>query len=166
MADVLKSFGVQWPLLVASFINFFILLFLMQKFLYKPILKVLDERKEKIEESLRQAAWIEEEKKKIEEKVKASLKLANQQAIKTIEQAKVAAEKVKADIIEEAHKQSEQVIEKAKAEIKQEQEEAVKMIKKEAAGLVSDSLKKIMTDKAGDETDEKMIKEVLDKVDG
>ena len=70
--DILNQFGVQPILLAAQVVNFLILLFILKKFLYGPILKVLDSRKKTIEQSLKNAEEIErrllettEEKEKV-----------------------------------------------------------------------------------------------------
>jgi F-type H+-transporting ATPase subunit b len=166
MEQVVKDFGIQWPLVLASILNFVILVLLLKKFLYKPVLKVLDERKETVEKSLRNAEWIEQEKKKTEERVKASLRLANEQSIKTMEQAKKTAEKLKQSIIKEAEEQATAMINRAKAEIEQKKEEVTKSIRKDAANLVAMSLKKIMRETDLKVFDEKLVKETLEQIDG
>ena len=58
MEKILSDFGVQPILLLAQIVNFLILLILLKKFLYKPILQVLEKRKETIDEATKQAAGI------------------------------------------------------------------------------------------------------------
>lgn len=165
MAETIKQFGVQWTLLLASFLNFFILLYLMKRFLYKPVLKVLDERRAIIAKSLEDAKQIEEDKRRTEERLAASMRLANEQALKTLEQAKSAAAKAKAELIAEAETQAKQLIARAKEEIGQEREEAAKALRLEAANLITAAMEKITGDSNG-ARDEKMLKEVLEKIDG
>ena len=57
--DILSQFGVKPILLAAQVVNFLILLFILKKFLYGPILKVLSERRKKIEDSLKNVEEIE-----------------------------------------------------------------------------------------------------------
>ena len=59
--DILENFGVEPVLLLAQIVNFAILLFILKRFLYKPILKVLEERKNKIETSMKQSEQIQKE---------------------------------------------------------------------------------------------------------
>ena len=66
--EFLKEFGIQPTLLIAQIVNFLIILFILKKFFYKPIIKLLDDRKKKIEESLKNAELIEERLKQTEEK--------------------------------------------------------------------------------------------------
>jgi len=51
--EILKEFGIQPTLLLAQIVNFLIILFVLKKFFYKPIIKVLDARKKRIEVSLK-----------------------------------------------------------------------------------------------------------------
>ena len=53
MAELIQNFGLDWRLLLAQAVNFFILLFLLKRFAYGPILNALKTRKTKIEEGIR-----------------------------------------------------------------------------------------------------------------
>lgn len=163
--EALKDFGVQLPLLVASIINFVILLWLLKKFLYQPILKTLDERRETIKKSIENAEFIEAEKKKTEERVKESLKLANEESLKIINRAHQASEKTKTEILDEANNQAKKILERAKAEIEHEKEEATKALKKESAALIAASLRRIVKEKVKINEDE-ILGETLEKIDG
>jgi len=57
--EIFNQFGINPLLLLAQVVNFAVLLFILKRFLYKPILKVLEERKKRIEESLKNAEEIE-----------------------------------------------------------------------------------------------------------
>lgn len=166
MNEIVKEFGIQWPLLVASIVNFVILLFLMKKFLYKPVLKILDERKEMIEKSVKTAEQIEKDKEKTEERIKVSLRLANDEAMKVIARSHASAEKAKDAIIKEAEIKAGEIVEQAKEEIKRERERASAELKAESANLISEALKKIIIERKDDIDDERLIKEVAEKIGG
>ena len=53
--DALSSLGINGPFLLAQIVNFFVLLFLLQRFLFKPLVKMLDSRKQRIAEGLQAA---------------------------------------------------------------------------------------------------------------
>ena len=55
MSDLFAAFGVNWKLLLIQAVNFGLLLAALSYFLYRPILKIIDERREKIAESVRVA---------------------------------------------------------------------------------------------------------------
>ena len=69
----MENIGINWQLLVAFLINFLVLCGLLTAVLYKPVLKMLDERAAKIKESLEQAEKIREQTSRSEEQIKESL---------------------------------------------------------------------------------------------
>src|SRR3989344_2266081 len=97
--DFLNDFGVKPVLLAAQAVNFFILLFILKKFLYKPILGMLETRKQKIAESLKNAESIEKKLQAIGEEREEALKKAGKEAEEIIRDATEAANQ----IISEAH---------------------------------------------------------------
>lgn len=107
--NILDQFGVQPVLLAAQVVNFLILLFILKKFLYKPILKVLDERKKKIEESLKNAEEIEAKLAKTEVESEKILQKALASGQKILDETNQTA----AQIMEEANKTAQQMLAKA-----------------------------------------------------
>jgi F-type H+-transporting ATPase subunit b len=60
MEKLLESFGIDYKILIAQIINFSLIFFLLYKFLFNPLKKVIEERKKKIYEGLKK--WQESEK--------------------------------------------------------------------------------------------------------
>src|SRR3989344_8122556 len=102
--EILENFGIQPTLLFSQIVNFTIILFLLKKFLYKPILKVLDDRHKKIEESLKNAALIEENLKKTEDQSKKIVADAQAQAQTLITNAKKETERIAEKAVVDARK--------------------------------------------------------------
>ena len=107
-------------MLLAQVVNFTILALVLGKFLYKPILKMLDERRKKIEEGLKltekmkiKEAELDSEREKVLDKAKA-------EGVKIIEEHRDKAKKVEADIIIKAGEEAKVIKEKAKAELEEE----------------------------------------------
>jgi F-type H+-transporting ATPase subunit b len=126
-----KEFGFQWQLFVSQVISFAIVCFLLQRFAYKPILKVLEERRHKIAESLANAEQIKKDLANAQTKAQEILTQASQQATKAIEEARAAAAKVQevetqkaiaaaSDIIAKARQASEAELVRMKAELRKE----------------------------------------------
>ena len=114
--EFLNEFGIQPVLLAAQIVNFLIMLYLLKRFLYKPILKVLEERKKAIAQSLQNADEIESRLNKLtEEEEKRLLKSAQEgakiikeaqdSAVQIIDEAKVKAEDLAQDIVRKAQAQ-------------------------------------------------------------
>jgi len=126
-----ETFGFQWQLFFSQCISFGVVCFLLHRFAYKPILKVLGERREKIAESLANAEKIKQELANAQTKAQEILSSANAQGNKLIEEARVSAAKVlevesqKAiatanDIVTKARQASEAELVRMKAELRKE----------------------------------------------
>ena len=134
--EILNQFGINPLLLAAQVVNFFILLFILKKLLYKPILKVLEERKKRIEQSLKNADAIELQLQKTQEESDKILAHTAKEAQKVLDQAREGAH----EIIADAGKHGEQIIMQANEEgkkiIKQQQQVLLDQMKENAGRLV------------------------------
>lgn len=121
--------------LVYSIIAFVILLFLLSKFAFPPLLKVIDERQAKIKESLDQAELTREEAVKLMDEYKLQLDQAKAEAQKLLEQSKASSEEIKQDILKKAKEQSQYLLAKAESDIENKKNEAVAGLNKQIAEL-------------------------------
>lgn len=141
--EILEEFGVQPILLIAQGVNFLILLFILKRFLYKPILKVLEDRKEKIAQSLKNADEIEAKLEKTTLEREERLKKASKEAENILEEATKTADR----IISEAHQKAEadivKMMEKNTNALKQERLKMQQEIKEGLADLVSLGIAKV-----------------------
>ena len=131
MGDTLQQLGIQWPKLIAQVVNFAIVLFILWKFAYKPVLSMLEQRRQKIAEGITNAEKIKAELAATEANRRAILDKANADSSKFIEEARVAAAKVleqetqKAiatanDIVTKARQAGEAELVRMKAELRKE----------------------------------------------
>ena len=135
LVDLAKStgeqFGFQTQLFVSQIVSFCIVAFLLHRFAYKPILKVLEERRQKISEGLANAEKIKQELANAQVKAQEIITQASNQSNKIIEEARQAAAKVteaetqKAvaaaqDIINKARQASEAELVRMKTELRRE----------------------------------------------
>ncbi len=88
-------------------VNFSILLFLLKKYLYRPILKVLEQRARKIQEGLEAAEKSILEREKLEHDKKKLAIEAEKDAHKILEGARIRAQKMEKDFLEKAHLEAE-----------------------------------------------------------
>lgn len=161
--NILTEFGVKPILLAAQIINFLILLFLLKKFLYGPILKVLDERKKKIAEGLANAEEIKQKLAETADERDKKLEQTAKESKKIIEEATLSANQ----IIAEAHKKAERDIEimivKSEANMAQERDKLHQEIRAELGNLVALGIQKlagkILTAKDKNDLAEKSLKE-------
>lgn len=131
-----EQFGFNKAIFVSQVISFLIVALLLKKFAYGPILKVLLERRERIEEGLKNADRIKSELAKTEAARLEVLNKANAQANKLIEEARAAAAKVQETETQKAIQQAEQIIVKAREAAEADRARMVSELRKEIGGLV------------------------------
>lgn len=164
--DFLKDFGVKPVLLIAQIVNFLILLFILKRFLYKPILKVLEERRRKIAEGLKNAEEIEQRLTKLEVDQKKQLQKAAAEAKDIIDEAGKNADKIIAEAHLKAGRDIDKLIGQSQAHMRLEREKLYQQIRAEVADLVATSLRKVtgkvVTEKDKKELIEKSLKDIYE----
>ena len=108
----MENLGIQPISLLLQSINFLLLLLILKKFLYKPILKVLADRKKKIEEGLSYSDKMKSEFEKSEKKRDEILVRARSDGKTIIEEAKRAAKKREEELLEKAQREAQEIIAK------------------------------------------------------
>jgi len=157
---MLDKLGIDVPSLVAFLINFFILLGLLTLVLYKPVIRMLDQRSAKIKESLEQAERMKQESVRAEETVKAEIEAGRREGQALMNQAAQTAEKLKEEARAEARQKAEALIAKARIEIDREREESVNQLRQEFADLAILAAEKVI----GQSLDKKAHQQLIDKV--
>jgi F-type H+-transporting ATPase subunit b len=135
-SDTAETFGLDWPHFIAQVISFSLVAFLLVRFAYKPILTVLQERRQRIAEGLANADKIKQELARTEAMQREVLEKANVQATKLIEEARAAAARVQEQETQKAIAQAEQIITKAREATMLERERMLTELKREVVGLV------------------------------
>src|SRR5262245_61487841 len=92
--QVAEQFGLDWPHFIAQCVSFLIVAAVLYKFAYQPVLKVLEERRQRIAQGLADADRIKQELANAQSKAEAILSQANAQGAKLIEEVRVAAAKL------------------------------------------------------------------------
>lgn len=159
----MESIGINLQLLVAFLINFLLLFGLLSAVLYKPVLKMLDERQAKIKESLEQAEKIREQTSRSEEQVKAAIESARREGQSIIAQASQIAEKLKEEAKDGARKEAEIIITKAKGEIKLERDKSIAELRAEFSNLTILAAEKVIKESLDTQKHNKLINEVLEQ---
>lgn len=144
--DVLEKFGVEWTLTAAYVINFLVILYILRRYLYKPLFSMLKKREETIKEGLEKAEEGKKELEKALEKERKIIKEAQDTAKKIIQDAKEQAQATAKDIEEKAKKQSDRMFDDAKAQIELEARSAEKELNKYVSRLSVELLKKSLPD--------------------
>lgn len=133
----MEQLGIEPVQLLTQLINFAIMVAVLSKLLYKPIMKSLNERRKKIAEGLAYTEKMKAESEKTESKRQAILASAKEEASKIIEDAKKAAKGVEAEIIEKAHEEEKGIVEKGRSDIEMERAEMAKKLKEQTVDIAA-----------------------------
>ncbi len=134
--SVAKTFGVDWPHLIAQIISFCIVCALLYRFAYRPILKMLEERRKQIAQGLADTEQIKAELARTEADRHQVLLRANEQAAKLIEEARAASARLQEQEMHKAMATAEQILRNAHEAAQQEHAHLLAEAKKQVGNLV------------------------------
>ncbi|HEY3899220.1 MAG TPA: F0F1 ATP synthase subunit B [Chthoniobacter sp.] len=153
-----ETFGFNAWLFFSQIISFTLVCILLQRFAYKPILTVLEARRQKIAEGLANAEKIKQQLAESEQRVQEILTKANADAQKMIDEARASAQALADKRTQTAIAEAEQIIAKAREATGIEREKIMAELKREVGRLVIDTTSKV-TGKVLTNDDQKRISE-------
>ncbi len=159
--EIFKDFGVNPILLVAQIINFLIVLFLLKRFMYKPVLDILKKRENQIKEGLKKAEESERKLAQTLEKEKEILNKAHENAEKIISDAKTEALETKAKIEELTKKEVGRMLDQSRMTIEQEAKEAEKNLGKKIGQIAVTILEKSLKGIFGEREQKLIMKKAI-----
>jgi F-type H+-transporting ATPase subunit b len=133
---IVTTFGIDWPHLLAQIASFAIVCIILSRFAYRPILKMLDVRRQQIAQGLANAEQIKAELARTEVQRQEVMAQANIQASKFIEQARAAAARLRAQEIQKATAGAQEIMIKAREAAAQEHDRMLAELKREVGRLV------------------------------
>lgn len=161
MNELITNLGIDWRLLVAQIINFLILLAILYKFLYKPVLAMFEKRTAAIEKSLEDAKKIEENLKAAEAARDAKIMEARDEGRKIVEKAREVAEAQSNEIVEKGRAAVEAAVKQSKEQIIAEKSKMLEDAKGKISELVFVAVEKVLREKLDEQADKKLIEESL-----
>ncbi len=164
MEDLIHKLGIEWKLLLAQIVNFVILFLVLKKFLYKPLINLMNRRRDRIIEGLEKAKKGEEEFQKIQEMRERELAKIQKEAEALIQKAREIGDKKQQEILTEAEEKTRKIVEEARGRIEIEKEKMLKEVRQDIADLVINATEKVLEEKIDEEKERKMIGEVIGKL--
>ncbi len=146
-----------WTLIV-----FAILLFVLGKYAWGPMVGALDEREKTIEESLTRAESALEEARKMQEDNEAARRDAERQAQSILRDARDASDQLRTEEVEKTKAQLAQMQEQARADIEREKTQALTALRSEVASLAIGAAGKILDENLDDDRQRKLVDSFLD----
>jgi len=157
-------FGLDWKLFLAQLFNFVIVLFVLWKWVFKPLGKKLEDRAHKIELSIKHSEEVEKKLKDAEQFRQQEMEKVRAEATAAIAQSQKNAEKAKEQIMAEAKISSEKLLEQARKDIAAEHIRLIAEVREEAATLIVAATEKIIREKLDDKKDAALIKESINSI--
>jgi len=164
MEQLLKTFGVQPVLLLAQIVNFLIIFWLLKKFAYKPIFKVLEKRQKLIEDGVQNAQKSEEVLQRSLEKEKALLKKAQLDASQILSDTQKQAQEMLSLAEENTKKRVERMLEDGKKEIEEQTTIAQKQLAHQTARIAVEILEKSLLNVVDAKTQKEIVGNAIKKL--
>ena len=140
----MEDLGLSFPSLIIFLVNFLILLGILYLFAYKPILRIMDQRSERIRESLEAAERAREDADRSQADTQRQLAEARAEGQKLIDQARELADKYRTDEQEKARQEAEAFVARAREDIQRERDAAVQEVRSHFADLAISTAEKVI----------------------
>ena len=151
-------------LYIWTIITFLLLFYVLAKFAWKPLLKMLEERENLIKNSLGDAEKARQELEKLNSESEAIISQARSDAQSILADGKAAAEKIKEDTISKAKDEADKIREDVQHQIQVEKDKAITDIKKEVVDLSISVAEKLINKNISEQDNSSLIEESLKKI--
>ncbi|NQT90991.1 MAG: F0F1 ATP synthase subunit B [Candidatus Omnitrophica bacterium] len=151
--------------LILQIASFLLLLGLMTKLLYKPLMNYLDERAKQIKDMTEGARLAEEKSKKYAEETHHALKMAKSEALKIKEDAKRLSDAERRRVIDEAKKQATFLIDEAKKQLGTERDLVLKKIRADIADISIETAKRLLSRDIDKKDHKRLIEESISEIE-
>lgn len=155
------ALGVDGKAFLIQLVTFVLALWVLKRFAFKPILKVLNERRDTIEKGVKLGEQMQKDKAELETKVTEALHKARTEADKIVADAHQAGRQAISEAEDTARAKADTMIEQAKDRIKQDTAAARKKLEKDVAGLVAEATEAIIHEKVDAKKDASLIEKAL-----
>jgi F-type H+-transporting ATPase subunit b len=160
-----EDLGLNIPSLIIFLVNFLILLGILYIFAYKPILRVMDQRSDRIRESLEAADRAREDAGRSQQDTQRQLNEARAEGQRLIEQAREMAERYRSDERDRARQEAETFIARAREDIQRERDAAIQEVRGHFAGLAIAAAERVIERSLDRDTHSELIAQVLEEGD-
>ena len=162
----MTALGVNLPALVAYLVNFLILLGILTFFAYKPLLRVMDQRAERIRESLAAADLARQEAASSRAAIEEQLNEARREGQRLLDQAREAAERHREEEAARARQQAEAFVARAREDIQRERDAAIAEVRSNFGDLAITAAERIIRRSVDRQAHQELITQVLEESEG
>jgi F-type H+-transporting ATPase subunit b len=159
----MEALGINLPGLLTQMVSFLILFLVLRALLYKPLLRVLDQRAARIRESLEAAQKAQEEAARSREEMQGQLDAARAEGQSMIAQAREVAERFRQEELTKARQEIDRERARAQANIQRERDVAIEELRREFAGLAISAAERVVERELDESTHRELIEKTLEE---
>ena len=159
----ITDLGINIPSLIAYLINFVILLGILIFFAYKPLLRVLDQRSERIRESLEAADRARDQAATSREAIEEQLNEARREGQRLLEAAREAVERYRGEEMDRARQEAESFVERARSDIQRERDTAIQEVRANFGDLAITAAERVIRRSLDRQAHQELISQVLEE---
>jgi F-type H+-transporting ATPase subunit b len=164
MLEFFDAFSVDLPKLAFQVVNFLVLLYLLNRFLFKRVLAFIDERSARISRGLEDAETAARDRELARAEREAAVSEARKEAAEMIARANKIAEDTRNEILAKAREEAEKVATRAREEITAEKERAIGELREQVADLALATAGKLVRREMDGATQRRLVEEFLAEV--
>lgn len=159
----MEKLGIDPRWFLSQLVNFVILLVILQRFLYKPMLDMLQKRQERIRESMDHADRVKKEAERAQQDYEKKIEESRREAQGIIAQATQQGESVRADILAKAQEEAREIKTKAMADVEYERKRLVAELRDEVADLAILAAGRVLGKALDSKAHRQVVSEFLDE---
>ena len=142
--ELLTKLGINWQLLIAQIVNFGIVLAVLTYFVYRPLLNLIDQRRERIRKAMEDAKKIEVQKQEMDEFRIEQLKKIDVECGAFLERAKREAEGTKQEILASAQEEAARIMKRGEQQLVEERFRVLAEVQGTVANVIVSATQKIL----------------------
>ena len=151
--------------IISQALSFLLLLWVLKRFAWRPLLGILDARRAHIERELREAAQRQEELVRLQQEYGEKLAQIHDEARRKIQEAILQSKRISMEIQEQARAQGAAILAKAKETVELELAKAKVMLRDEVADMTLEAVERLLRQKLDPKTDKVLIEHILDELE-
>jgi len=151
--------------IISQAVSFLVLLWVLRRFAWKPLLGILDQRRAQIEEELRKIAHSKEEVARIEAEYSRRLAQIHDEARVKVQEAILEGKRISLEIQEQARAQAQALLTKSKETLELELAKAKVTLRNEVAGMTVEALERILRQQVDEKADRRLVDTILDELE-
>ena len=160
---MLETLGIHFPSLAIYLVNFLLGLGLLYLFAYKPILRLMDQRADRIRESLEAAERAREDAASSQEAIQEQITEARREGQRIMDQTREAAERFRTEEMGKARQEAEAFVERARSDIQRERDSALAEVRASIGDLAITAAERVIRSSLDRTAHEDLINQVLEE---